>query len=469
MIKNIFISIIFCLVISFQFCYGETGPEIEYRDCNIIFVLIDALRADHLSCYGYPRKTSPNIDKLAEESILFENCISQAWYTLPSVASIFTSRYPHNHMVTDKNLKLPENELTLAEVLKLYGYKTAAFTGGIFFEPVYGLNQGFDIYYARTAQTKGPLRLRLGKSSDIYPKALDWIEKNRNEKFFVFIHSYDLFLPTRLPARYKNIFDPGYKGVADKLLSLPRLQILKKGPDKYYYIESAKSDRFKEVKIKDPDLRHIIADYDAGIHYADSFVGELLKRIKELKLYENTIIVITADHGTDLLDHRTLRFYRGGDVYDEVSKVPLLIKYPKSMMRNKRIKKQAQLIDVMPTILDSLGIPVNKEAEGRSLMILFDNDNNTDFNKFVFSGWENTQAIRSRQWKLIYSSGRYELYDLKNDPYESDNVIEDKPEIFLEMMKPLFFWKTNVCYKYPDNQIKLGNDLVEKLKKAGYW
>jgi len=465
--RNIFLICCVFLLIGGVCLAGQLKENLDFPRYNVVVILLDALRADHLSCYGYFRKTSPNIDRLTKEAVLFENCISQCWYTLPSISSLFTSKYAHTHHVTEKNNRLADSEITLAEILKLYGYKTAAFTGGIFFDPVYGLNQGFDTYYAKAAESQGRFPFRLGKSDEIYPKALNWIENNKNNDFFIFIHSYDLFLPCRLPEEYNHVFSQQYEGPADELLGLRRLHLSRLTEGNY--LVGKRKESGKKVKLEPPDIQHIIDNYDAGILFSDHFVGVLLDKIKELDLDRKTILILVADHGTDLLGHDSLHLYMDGNPYDEVLKVPLIIKYPGLNGKNRKVKSQVQLIDIMPTVLDFLNIPINREEEGRSVFSLLKNGDTEGFNENVFSGWDNLLIVRNRSWKLIYSKGSYELYDLKKDPKESVDLSVRNPDIFMKLVKPLFSWSVTAKSGDLDNTIELSGDLSDKLKKAGYW
>jgi arylsulfatase A-like enzyme len=434
---------------------------------NVIVVVVDALRPDHLSCYGYFRKTSPHIDSAARQGVLFENCISQAWYTLPSHASLFTSKYVHSHNVTEKETRLPASEITLAEILKIYGYETAAFTGGVFFNPAYGLNQGFDTYYDHISASQGKFSAHIGASNEIMPKALQWMEHNKDKDFFMFIHSYDLFMPCRISGINKNMFDPVYQGAADELLQRQFLRLSKTSRDTYA-VTKGKND-IEEITLNQADIRHIIANYDAGIASSDASVGDLLKKIEELNLDGKTIVILTADHGIDLLGHNTLHCYMSGSGYDEVLRVPLIIKYPGVKAKAKIIKSQVQLIDLMPTVLDFLRIPIPKEVQGKSIFPLFYQGNSVGFNESVFSGWNDVLAVRSRGWKLIYSRGSYELYNLNKDPRELKNLAQLRPDVFMRLIRQLFSWAQEARLGDFDNTIELSVDLTENLKRAGYW
>jgi arylsulfatase len=206
--KAIVISVLQCCVL-FLFIpglsFGETGEKNKDDKYNVIIIVVSALRADHLGCYGYRRNTSFNIDKLAKESVVFERAVSQSYWTLPSLASILTSKFVSWHNVYSRDAKLGGAEKTLAEILRIYGYKTAAFTCGLDTAAAYGLNKGFDVYDVYDGNKT------MGSFSDTIPKAVEWLNKNKNQEFFLLLHSYDVHPPYNSCA--ENYFDKGYKGV----------------------------------------------------------------------------------------------------------------------------------------------------------------------------------------------------------------------------------------------------------------
>jgi arylsulfatase A-like enzyme len=466
-LRKTLLVIVFTLIAGLACGFCAQSRE-SAGDYNVIVVVLDALRADHLSCYGYFRKTTPNLDRFASRSLLFENCISQACYTLPSHASLFTSKYVHSHNAIESNTRLPDKETTLAQVLKIYGYKTALFAGGVYFEPVYGFGRGFDSYYAKTTELKDGFPFRMGKSDEIYPKALKWIEENKENKFFIFIHSYDLYLPIKFPPEFPNRYDPGYRGIADELLSRQRLHLQRTSRGTFRegrgYLRGP-----EELELNERDKAHIIANYDDGVFYNDMFVGRLLEKLDELNLTGKSLIILTADHGTDLFDHGTVHMYMDGSAYEEVIHVPLIISLPRPQAKTARIKTQVQLIDLAPTVLDFLGIPVNSGAQGKSLCPVIKGTAPKDFNRNVFSGWDNIQAVRRLEWKLIFSQGKYELYNLKSDPHELNDLAGRNQGILLGCIKDLFSWNAGLSPEEDDNQVELSPGLVRKLKESGYW
>jgi len=279
-------------------CQPKTSPK-----SKVLFITIDALRADHLSCYGYRRQTSPIIDTLASQGTLFTQAIAQASYTPPSVASILTSKYPYQHKVLfPVNSYLKEQFVTLAEILKNHNYSTAAITPNFILEPQFGFRQGFDFCSMVTPEDK---------QTDV---ALDWIKQHKNNSFFAWIHYMSAHAPYAPPAPYNKIFINDDYSVQDKeslkmvdditgLGGIPRHVAMGNITDKDFYISL----------------------YDGAISFADYQVGRLLKGIEELGIADNTLIILSTDHGEALGEHGYY-FSHGHTLYDSLIRIPLIIK-----------------------------------------------------------------------------------------------------------------------------------------------
>lgn len=426
------------LGISYVFFGKITLPKDSY---NIVIICLDTLRADHLSCYGYSRKTSPNIDRLlAANGILFKWAISQSSFTLPSHTSLFTSKYVHNHGVDRIERSLDSEEITLAQILRDEGYKTAAFIyNAIQLAPTFGLNKGFEVY--SFGEDGNNRKLSFGIT---LPEALRWIERHQKDNFFVFLHSNDIHEPYH--SSYENFFDSGYKGRLDN-----------------ERMASGTAFHKNNLTRTPREIQHIIAHYDGGIKYADIFVGKFLEQLKTWGLLKKTIIILLSDHGEILAD-RGMQFCHGFSLHDEEVHVPLIILHPSMRRRGIRINNQVQLIDIMPTILDFLGIKERKQLkmEGKSLVGLIEGKKGSNLDRYAYAeclkgesekeGIINRQVmVRTPSWKLISSvwnikesprgtlprtiqlhnyciislpaEDGYELYDLKKDPKENKNLI----------------------------------------------
>lgn len=449
-----------CLTVVLGLLPGYTNAERKQAlSYNVIAVCLDTLRADHVGCYGYSRDTTPFIDSFAKMGIMFEQAFAQSSFTLPSLASLFTSRYVHDHKADRIERRLAEGAVTLAGVLKNNGYKTAAFIyNAPQLNPIYGLNQGFDTYVFGEETDRRPSFERT------LPQALQWIELHKNGTFFVFLHSNDIHEPYNSPS--EDFFDQGYQGRLDN--------------------QRFSSDGLfsKDIAALTPrELKHIVAHYDGGIRYTDGFIGKLLQQLRQWNLLDKTIIILFSDHGEILAD-RGIRFCHGFSLHDEEVRVPLIIAHP-GMGKGVRIQSQVQLIDVMPTVFDFLGI--DKDAvkmEGKSLVDLIMGVQKGELNPYVYaeciSGESEREEVinfqtmvRSYQWKFISSVWRkkpgmkgiapktiilhnfaaislpakdgFELYELKKDYGERHNLTgRGKRKIERELLKRLLIFSNTL-------------------------
>ncbi|MGD9015677.1 MAG: sulfatase, partial [Candidatus Omnitrophota bacterium] len=379
---------------------------------NVILIGVDTLRTDHLGCYGYARETSPQIDKLAGDGVLFQEAISHMPATTPSFASILTSRQPISHGVLDNNYQgysLDDQYITLGELLKNSGYNTAAFVSAWTLSPDANLTQGFNEY------NHSGLRQRTAEM--VNQEVFAWLDKHKNSKFFLFIHYFDPHGRYNPPYPYDRCFD--FTNQPHDISKIPFYQ--------------------RHGNISDPSF--YIAQYDGEIKYTDYCIGLVLKKIADLGLDEQTLIILTSDHGETMNEHLWW-FDHGCFVYEEQIHVPLLLWYPK-MFTQKRINALVRHIDILPSILDILGINFSIGLEGCSLLPLIKGEaiqdqlvycesarGNPLRNKKSIRGIKGKQfAIRSKEWKLIMTPTvqglDYQLYNLSHDPQELNNLIKN--------------------------------------------
>jgi len=415
----------------------EVKPA-SYAGYNVIFVSFDALQAAHTSCLGYFRKTTPNIDRFAKEGFLFSNAVSQSSWTVPATMSYFTSMYPSQHKLINKystytneekilsNLKtLSPEVVTLAQVLKENGYITGGFTGDAGVGSVFGFAQGFDEYF------EGP---KFGGMDKSIPAALAWLKDNSKNKFFIFLHGYDVHGQFDPPGGFTREFvEPPYTGKLQggkEEEAKIRETGLEKGP----------------VKLTDEDVRFWRALYDEKIKDVDERFGLFVDDLRKMGLLENTIIILVSDHGTEFYEHR--RFDHGFSLYDELVHVPIILWLPQAN-KGGVIKDQVRAIDVMPTLLDLLGIKVSdkvsRQMQGVSLVPCMNGARMdlTAFTETDYRFYVNKRAIRTSDgFKFIYSldSGDRELYNLNNDPAELKNLIDQNSRLAYELEQVLFSW-----------------------------
>ena len=383
------------------------------RRPNVVLIGVDTLRRDHLGCYGYGRTTSPGIDDLAEGGVLFEHAVASSPWTLPSFATVFTSLYPSQHGAKGTISPMGKSFPTLASVLRDNGYTTGAIVNAPFLKDSYGVARGFDFYDMASPED----RVADGTTDD----ALGWIDSNGKEPFLLFVHYFDPHLPYSPPAPYDTLFYPDYSGTIPNLYDPTSLPLIR--------------DRgFKQLESLSPeDWNHIESLYDGEIAFADALIGALLKGLDQRGLLENTLIVFTSDHGEEFFEHHG--FEHGHTLYEELIKVPLVFSWPGTVPEDRRIARQVRLVDVMPTILDILDIPVPTEAEGVSLLSLMAGSEKTPqarpaalppeiaFSEALLYGQEQ-KCLSAYPWKLIYNLVTEEasLHNLAQDAAEHKNL-----------------------------------------------
>ncbi len=408
---------------------------------NVILIGIDTLRADHLGCYGYKRPTSPAIDDFAKKSILFKNCYSQAPKTAPSFMSIMTARYPTYHGILSiadaenggKVYVLNENITTFAEILKKNDYRTAGFTDGAQLEPVFGFSRGFD-YYSTNPYDAGNYR---GLGSIPEKEILYFLEQAKNESFFVFFHTYVVHNPWDSPWPYINLFSDGYDGP---------FKITDGFPQKIKWLQNIRVESYRSFisamrRSKNyEDIEYYKAIYDGAIKYVDDFFARLLDYLSKLGLLEKTIIIFTSDHGQEFLEHK---IFGHKQLYNELLHVPLIIYIPG--FNHKVANQIVRSVDIMPTILDAIGIKLDEQLHGTSLL-------NTLENNLILSALAETEregfCIQNKKYKFINHTRKFfvdELYDLENDPSEKNNIAFENLDLVEEMR-----WNfENELHRYP--------------------
>ena len=398
-------------------------PEPPPPRPNVLLISIDTLRPDHLSCYGYHRRTSPRIDQLATEGVLFENHISSTSWTLPAHAALFTSLPDSVHGCLDTDKRLAEDHVTLAERFAGAGYETAGFFSGPYLHPAFGLGQGFAHYenctsYASALDTapvaKWAMDGRVMQSSHqdvtnptVYAAVAKWLAERGEAPFFLFVHMWDVHFDFIPPAPYDSMFDPEYEGsiTGENFFFDPRIN----------------------QNMPKRDLQHLIALYDGEIAWTDEYVGKIVDSLKAAGRLDRTIVAITADHGTEFFEHRN-KGHRT-TLFDELIRIPLVLRYPAGLPQNTRIASQSRLIDVGPTLLELANCGPPTDVMGHSLVRLarrhaldFDNVAVSE----LFSVGHRMRTLRSVEWKLmdVMSQNMRFYFDLQNDPREMRPVAD---------------------------------------------
>ncbi len=420
-------------------------------DCNVILVLADTLRADHLSTYGYGRETSPNLDRLAAEGIRLDQARSQSACTFPSVNSLLTSQPTFRFSNHEARPGIPREIPSLPTLLAAKGFGTAAVSASPIVRktpskhnPVGGFDQGFQ-HFDESCEwlSAACVTARASKLMDELP-----------EPFFLYLHYMDPHDPYRPPERFKGRFATTYAGELDFVASgdpNPIQGLLREGS--------------AEQILAEPDLAHLIDRYDEEILAFDQGLGNLFRELEKRDLRRKTIVVLASDHGEAFLEHEDIKHCRG--VYDSLIRVPLLFWIPGVAEPATRSSPVSNL-DIVPTILDLLGLEPPPMA-GRSLRQVLASDEPVP--ALSFSAMGPYRSANDTRHKLIQHLGKesYELYDLHQDPAERHNLLPGERREFHRLKKELLLWSSEVETGISRQQrLELGEELEKELRALGY-
>lgn len=435
---------------------------------NVLLITIDALRADHLGVYGYPRPTSPNIDRLAGEGVTFRRAASQWPLTSPSFAALMSSTYGHtNGLIRNTAQRMPDRPLMLAELLKAAGYSTWAAVGNVNLARFFNFNQGFDTY--REIWREDDDR----KTDRITRAGLGLLKRaSAGRPFFLWLHYFDPHARYEPPKPFDQMF------VGDRYFDGSwRVPLYKDASTDLGGISSKMSLGTEDR------VAYYVAQYDAEIRYVDQQVGLLLKALQDQGLAGDTLVVLTSDHGESLGDHNYF-FEHGRFPYDDCVHVPLIVRAPGEPRPGETVRSPVQSIDIVPTILDLAGLPADPRAEGKSLRLLLRGEHprgdQWDY-AFTESGFalDYQRSITSERYKLVYvpdagnrriMTGReLELYDLEADPHETKNLIDERPEVAALLKRQLWRWMANSAPAAPPPaEVRVEGQAEEQLRSLGY-
>lgn len=320
---------------------------------RVIFISLDTLRQDHLSVYGYPRPTSPRLEELAKEAAVFDTAMSQAPFTLPSHMSMMTGLAIGAHRVRTMDDKLSACHETIAEVLRAAGYRTAAFTDGGFMSGRFGFDHGFEFY--DDARVKGSAEKNGFRRYGTRVK--EWIEDHADERFFLFLHTFDTHAPYFAEDEHRQ-------ALAGTVPVLPQGALQEEHPMEYLralaYHDYMELDQYES-------LAELVDHYDAAIHFVDQQVGALVDHLKRLDLWEDSLVIITSDHGEAFLDHG-LYVGHGLTLYEEEVRVPLFVKFPYGRHAGTRVTDVVRLLDLFATIAAACAIEDPPQNQGLDLV-----------------------------------------------------------------------------------------------------
>lgn len=451
---------------------------------NILLIVMDAARAKNLSCYGYHQPTMPRMDRFAEESVVYEQAISAAGWSLPAHASIFTGLYPSKHGAHDQHKFLEPEHLTMAELLRAQGYQTLAFCLNQYVGPATGLNRGFEWFNRSSKSNRHPLGRFVKKVDHGLAKvsgqqdsgarytnrelraALPQLQAN-NRPFFIFINYLEPHVPYRSPQQYNRFLPAG--------VSAQQARQVNQNPWKYLTYPDSMTRR---------DFEILEALHNSALAYLDMRISEILDWLREAKMLDQTMVVITADHGENFGEHQLMG--HGHGLYETLLHVPLIVHYPKGVTQPGRASHQVQTMDVLPTVLTMLGDPEKMQSslQGKDLLgterhkFTIAEQSKPDLNPFHrrFPGVDVSrydralQMIRTDRYKYIWSStGQHELYDLPTDPAEEHNLIAQCPDIAQELDQRLNEWRNSFEPAVPTTEAPEFDEKIKaQLRALGY-
>ncbi len=400
---------------------------------NVMIITFDTTRADHIGTYGRTNAGTPNLDALAEDGVVYEKALTSIPITLPSHSSIMTGKVPFVHGVRDNGLfELPQEQLTLAEILKNQGYATAAAIGSFPLTSQFGINQGFDHYnehigleqrdvYGEKSLPKKALFFDERTAAQVNDGIMPWLQDNHHQPFFAWLHYFDPHHPHEPPSPYDQLYNT--------------------------------------------DL------YQGEIAFSDESLGQVIAQLKRLNVYDNTLIIFTSDHGEGNNEHNesTHSFL----IYNATLHVPLIIKYPQQKHAKTRIADWVALVDIFPSVLAWLKI---EEPEGIQGVVL-PTDDHTHTEQEIYSetlsprfyrGWGEQRGLVKNHIKYIHGPKK-ELYDLNNDPKELNNLIDQQPQLAESMRESLQEYIDE--YKLDEglsNAINRSENTINILRGLGY-
>lgn len=419
---------------------------------NIILISIDSLRADHLHAYGYPRATSPNLDRLAAEGALFETVMSPTSWTLPSHMTLMTSLPPEKHGVVSNRKRLAPGIATLAERLQHAGYYTGGVVSATYLDGMFGFSRGFDEYDDYSLlHPSGGRSAGMVSSPGVTNVALSYLQRRAAAKdghpFFLFVHLFDVHYDYNPPEPFAHMFDPAYGG------------------------RTTGEARAMTHITRRRDLDHVIALYDGEIAFVDAHIGNILQALSALHLQQNTIVAVVADHGEEFFEHGRAGHFK--TLYDEVLHVPLLVRYPGHIPAGRRVQGQVRLMDVPATLMELAGLRVHKprsDADAVSLAAELLSPRQTAVRPLPAFGDLNARlaSLRTGREKLIWNlqTNQRELYDLVLDPGEQHAVAS--PEELNTMAAQLEQWRSSASEEERADRMEPGDEEKSTLQSLGY-
>ena len=418
---------LFLLVAVVFFIFFSSIPRekiIKDSGLNVLLITLDTTRADRLGCYGYPESKTPNLDFLAANGVQFLNAYCQVPLTCPSHCSILTGTYPVYHQVRNNGAYyLPPEIQTLAETVKTKGLETSAFVSSFTVDSRFGLDQGFDVYDDLLSPDQTFKALNSERRADaVYASFSRWLDENKEGQFFSWIHFFDPHIPYDPPSHYREEF------------------------------------------LDNP--------YDGEIAFMDFYIGKIIEKLREQDLIDKTLIVVAGDHGEAFGEKREEG--HGVFIYESTLRVPLIFYAANNLPQGDLIEARVRLIDIMPSVLDMLNIPVPADIQGLSLLPHIEGEKKEDLSSYIESyfprenyGWSELVGLIDGDWKFILAP-KQELYNLRQDPREEKNLIQEDSKVALEKRDMLENIIKDSISPLVAEKRTLTSEERERLRSLGY-
>lgn len=441
---------------------GRGMPSASQPAQGVVLITVDTLRADPLSPYGGPVRRTPNIERLATGSVLFEQAFATCSTTSPSHASIMTSLYLEDHKVYSNFEALGADPATLAQVFRAQGFATYAIVNMAHLNPeVANLARGFETYI-RSGNQRG--------AGATFDHALQWLDQHPKQRFFAWIHLADVHTPYHAPTPYDTWFYQGDPRAPNKD---SRNKIWPLLPT-----EMAQHPLFVQWLQGITDADWISAQYKGAVSYVDHEIGRFLDQLEQRHKLDKTAVLLTSDHGENLGEHNMYFVHTG--LYDTTVHVPLIAYFPDHKRKNHRISDLVQSIDIMPTLLEYFGLAAPEHLRGHSLWPLIHGNRPADRTLFMEHAGQSLLAARTHRYKYIqhlrtqhfqpaypFVKGHEELYDVLRDPQEKNNLALRLPQVVHQFRQKVRTYQKSPK-SYQAGTATLDAETLESLQALGY-
>jgi len=438
---------------------AETPPR---PPPNVLIVVLDTLRADRLGAYGSQRRITPFLDELASRGTVFANAYSTSSWTMPAVASLFTSRYQSQHRIEGLNGQLAEREVTLAEKLDASGYLSAGFSANILVDIGLGYGQGFTPWRTFNVAGEGPRRRPSVRAGIVCKAALRWLDARLGrpeEPIFLYLQYMDPHIPYDPPESIRRRFLP--------LRATPEMAVE----------ANRKLRTYRFAAISDREFEILESLYDGEVAHLDGELRQLFGDLEQRDFLENAIVIVTSDHGEEFREHDRLQ--HGHALYEESVRVPLIVLAP-GIGDGRVVEQPVSLLDLAPTILDLARLPSEPHFEGRSLRPLLEADGDPERAAVVLelaakgdasdSRVHGLGLIRGSAKLLVDTSGRASIYDLAADPGEKRPLDPRSSETGVELLATLERVRSAMAQRASEPTAGPGRseEEMERLRELGY-